>query len=63
MTSVETFVLSVFVRRFSQASSSLIITVRYNAYAKARALLIDSALQIPMVAIGGVPRVSKGVPI
>lgn len=37
-------------------------TARYNTYAKAQALLIDSALQIPMVAIGGVPRVSKGVP-
>ena len=37
-------------------------SARYNAYAKAQALLIDSALQIPMVAIGGVPRVSKGVP-
>lgn len=35
---------------------------RYKAYAKAQAYLTDSAVDIPVVALGGTPRVTKAVP-
>ncbi|MGT2888598.1 peptide ABC transporter substrate-binding protein [Streptococcus didelphis] len=35
---------------------------RYVAYAKAQAALVDSAVYIPTVSLGGTPRVSKVVP-
>ncbi|EHI69143.1 peptide ABC transporter substrate-binding protein [Streptococcus ictaluri] len=35
---------------------------RYTAYAKAQAYLTDSAVDIPVVTLGGTPRVTKSVP-